>query len=306
MRGRIALSLGVIGMIAAAANAQNTAPWSEDWEGFNVGVDAVCGNGGWECWDEVPSVDADIVASPVHGGTRAVAIADTSDVIAVFKTNGTPNITDGKWELIAWVYVPDETVAPIQNSGFVVQNQYSHNDPGNVYWSVQLRFNNVTNLVLSEFDGATLPLIENEWVRIRVEIDLTTDMDPQGWQRCWYGDNQIYEKTWNCGVGACNPNPDHKFASIDLWAASTPTVYYDDLSLASLGESGCAYSVKKNVKGKKGCNACPQKNDQWVTGDACDDVKDCAKKVKLKNFDCPDGGPGICKKLKGKRSDCLQ
>lgn len=235
---------------AGSALAQNAPPWNEDFETFNVG-DRVCGNHGWECWDQNPGVDAVIVGNPVHGGGRAIrtALADgfDSDTIAVFKDqNGNPNVTTGKWELIAWIFVPDSPA--INNSGFVVQNRYNHGGP--YAWSVQLRFNNQTDQVLSEFDGATLPLIENEWVRIRVEIDLTDEFNPDGWQKCWYGDDLLYEKTWNCGVGACG---DRHFGSIDLWAASQPAVYYDDLSLLPLeGGEPCGQRATLNAKCKGG------------------------------------------------------
>ncbi len=68
---------------------------------------------------------------------------------------------------------------------------------------------------------------------------------------------------------------------------------------------GCQYAVKKNSKPKKGCDVCPRRGDLYATGDACEDVKDCDKKIKIKQLDCPDGGPGFCKKIKGKRDSCL-
>ncbi len=71
------------------------------------------------------------------------------------------------------------------------------------------------------------------------------------------------------------------------------------------GGSGCQYALKKNSKPKKGCDVCPRKGDLYSTGDPCEDKKDCTKKVKIKQIDCPDGGEGICKKIKGKRDSCL-
>ncbi len=67
---------------------------------------------------------------------------------------------------------------------------------------------------------------------------------------------------------------------------------------------GCVYTLKKDSKAKKGCTGCPAKGDLWATGAACDDVKDCQKKIKLSRGTCPDGGLGYCKKVKGKVSDC--
>jgi hypothetical protein len=71
------------------------------------------------------------------------------------------------------------------------------------------------------------------------------------------------------------------------------------------GEGGCTYTLKRASKAKKGCGACPGRGDDYSTGEPCQDVKDCAKKISIKQIDCPDGGPGFCKKIKGKRSSCV-
>ncbi len=72
------------------------------------------------------------------------------------------------------------------------------------------------------------------------------------------------------------------------------------------GEGGCQYALSANSKPKKGCNVCPRKGDIFSSGEACQDVKDCAKKIVIKKLDCPDGGPGFCKKVKGKRDACIE
>ncbi len=66
-------------------------------------------------------------------------------------------------------------------------------------------------------------------------------------------------------------------------------------------DSGCNYLLKKS-KAKGGCETCPPKGETYASGDDCDDVKDCAKKLKA-TVACPDGGNGTCK-LKGKRDSC--
>ncbi|RJP30934.1 MAG: hypothetical protein C4547_16035 [Phycisphaerales bacterium] len=84
------------------------------------------------------------------------------------------------------------------------------------------------------------------------------------------------------------------------WGHRSPN--NEDLALlVEFGASGCGYKIKKS-KSKGGCEACPEVGSTYHTGDACEDVKDCAKKLKA-TVDCPDGGPGICK-LKGKRTSC--
>jgi len=67
---------------------------------------------------------------------------------------------------------------------------------------------------------------------------------------------------------------------------------------------GCAYTVRKDSKGKKGCTDCPAKGEEWSTGAECEDLKDCDRKIKLKRAACPDGGLGFCNKIVGKRIAC--
>ncbi|RJP38620.1 MAG: hypothetical protein C4547_04385 [Phycisphaerales bacterium] len=69
------------------------------------------------------------------------------------------------------------------------------------------------------------------------------------------------------------------------------------------GGDACQYALKKDSKAKK-CDSCPAKGDLYDSGEACEEVGDCAKKIKVKKIDCPDGGDGFCKKIKGKRDSC--
>ncbi|RJP36799.1 MAG: hypothetical protein C4547_06655 [Phycisphaerales bacterium] len=64
---------------------------------------------------------------------------------------------------------------------------------------------------------------------------------------------------------------------------------------------GCVYTVKKS-KSKRGCENCPEKGSDFRTDSECEDVKDCAKKLKT-TIACPRGGNGICK-IKGKVKSC--
>jgi hypothetical protein len=99
-------------------------------------------------------------------------------------------------------------------------------------WSVQIHFDNINNVVESEFDTTdTLPLIYGQWIKLRVNIDLNTD-----WFQFFYNDQLLIEKEWTAGV-----NNDYVgdlcFAAVDLFADSSTTVYYDDLSFLPPGEA---------------------------------------------------------------------
>ena len=80
--------------------------------------------------------------------------------------------TTGQWIYTAWQYVPTDFTG---TSYFILLNTYD--DAGaSLNWSVQVSFNATTNLVTNDgVGGGTLPLIRNQWVELRVEIDLTAD-----------------------------------------------------------------------------------------------------------------------------------
>jgi len=70
------------------------------------------------------------------------------------------------------------------------------------------------------------------------------------------------------------------------------------------GLEGCIYKASKNSKAKGGCQTCPQKNDLFSSGVACQGPNNCTAKVKNLTIDCP-GGDGSCTKVKGKRVECV-
>jgi len=71
-------------------------------------------------------------------------------------------------------------------------------------------------------------------------------------------------------------------------------------------EKFCGFLVKKNTKPKGGCIACPRRNDVYTSGELCETVEDCPRKLKVKRLDCPGGGDGFCKKFKAIREGCTE
>ncbi|RJP38606.1 MAG: hypothetical protein C4547_04310 [Phycisphaerales bacterium] len=75
---------------------------------------------------------------------------------------------------------------------------------------------------------------------------------------------------------------------------------HDGLAFAG-GGARCNYLIKKS-KAKGGCETCPPKGAEFRSDAACEDVKECEKKLKG-TIACPRGGNGTCK-IKGKRRSC--
>jgi hypothetical protein len=81
--------------------------------------------------------------------------------------------------------------------------------------------------------GASLPLITDQWVELRLEIDLEGD------NQAFYYDNQfLYQGSWAEGVsggGILN------IGAVDLFANGASSVYYDDLSLVQSIPNPCDF-----------------------------------------------------------------
>jgi hypothetical protein len=114
-------------------------------------------------------------------------------------------------------------------SYFILLNDYMDGAGQNNHWSVQMRFDSTLNVVEYEHDGIQLPLIYDEWVEIKVLIDLDSD-----WHEVFYNGQFLAEKEWTAGPnnamdGILN------IGAVDLFANGATNVYYDDLSLEKVG-----------------------------------------------------------------------
>ena len=87
-------------------------------------------------------------------------------------------------------------------------------------------------VIESEYDSLSLPLIYDQWVEIRVEIDFGADE-----KTVYYNDVELVTSGWTDGM---NPGGHLNLGAVDLYAGQTPTtsVYYDNMSLE--GEVGAA------------------------------------------------------------------
>lgn len=260
--------------------------------------------GGWEEWEGSVDVCGDVVHHEAETGVPAFSGKKSFRIIG--REGGSTGLGDdtlhtfeiegGRWVLSVQTFAPDD----MTGEGFIVMlDQY----PYPLYWCLQVHFNGDTNQVVSDFGGESLPLIRERWAEFRAVIDLEKKLFD-----CFYDGVQfVFGQSW-CGMIGLP-----QIRCLDFYAGEprggppngTTGLYFDDASLTSAGLTGCTYRVKKNVKGKGGCNACPKQHEIVASGEACEKLKDCKRKFKRKRFPCPDGGPGICKKLKGNREKCI-
>jgi hypothetical protein len=194
-----------------------SADWSDNFDSYPLGS-GLHGQGGWHGWDGNPGADALVTDLYSHSTPQSVSITAASDIVHEWS-----DAVTGVWTMTAWQYIPTDFSG---SSYFLLLNQYADGGPYN--WSTQVSFNSSNMTVLSDPEGATLPLIEGRWVEIRVVIDLNLDQ-----QTFYYDGQQLYSKSWTEGMSG---GGSLSIACIDLFANNASPIYYDDLSL--LGEGG--------------------------------------------------------------------
>ena len=208
----LAFVLVAVFLVAPVATAQ----WYENFDSYELGSGLI-GQGGWEGWDGSPDFDGFVSDDYAYSTPHSAQIIGTSDLIHQFT-----DYTSGAWVTTAWVYVPMDFQG---QSYFLMRNTYSHGGSDN-NWSVQIMFDSA-GIVESYPEAVQLPLIQGEWVELRIEIDLDADI-----QTCYYDDQMLYQKSWVEGVsGGGVPS----IACIDLFGNAATAVYYDDLSIDEMG-----------------------------------------------------------------------
>jgi hypothetical protein len=200
----------------------------ENFDSYAPGSD-MHGQGGWKGWDNNPGAGA-LVSNVVSlSPPNSVDIIGASDLVHEFS-----GFTSGQWTLTAWMFLPGNSTA---NTYFIALNTYADLGPYN--WSTQVCFNTFAGVVVDDVGadcttGPSLPLVTDQWVEIRVEIDLTANT-----QSFFYNGTMLYSDTWTehvSGGGVAN------IAAIDLFANASDSVFYDDVSLCA--PVGCFVPVE--------------------------------------------------------------
>ncbi|NIP28422.1 MAG: hypothetical protein GWN61_26435, partial [candidate division Zixibacteria bacterium] len=169
--------------------------------------------GGWKGWDNNPAFGASTTDVQARSAPNSVDILGASDLVHEYTANS------GQWVYTAWQYIPGNMSGV---SYFIMQNIY--NDGGPYNWSVQVSFNSTSGLMTDDGSGAQQAYITDQWVEIRIEIDLDADT-----QSFYYNGALFYSGVWNGyisgpGTGAT------VIGSVDLFANNATSVYYDDMS----------------------------------------------------------------------------
>lgn len=199
----------------------NTPLWEENFDSYANGS-SMHGQGGWKAWDNDPQLTAYVTDKQSRSSPHSVDIQFPADLVHEFT-----GIISGSWTFIDWVYIPSDFNGL---SYFILLGDYEDGAGQDNKWAVQLRMDSALGIIESDLDALNLPLIYNQWVEIRVEIDFETD-----WFECYWDNEILVEKKWSAGPNNAGDTP-LKLEAVDLFCGQGTSVYHDDLSLE--GEVG--------------------------------------------------------------------
>ena len=187
--------------------------FTENFDSYPPGP--IAPQGGWAGWDNNALAGMALVnTTQAFSAPNSIQITGPDDLVHLHS-----GATFGVWQYRAMQYVPSGMTG---QSYFILLNTYSHGGTKN--WSLQLTFDASSGLV-QDFDNmaSTAPLVTDQWVELRVEIDMDNDV-----QRVYYNGALMLTKSWtngSSGGGARN------VGAVDLFANAASPVFYDDISL---------------------------------------------------------------------------
>jgi hypothetical protein len=137
------------------------------------------GQGGWETWDNAPGANATVVNNQSFTTPNSLRISGAADIVHQFT-----GVNSGIWYARVQTFVPSTATGELF---FILLNQYAPLGPNN-NWSVQVALcrtgcttggavaGQVANIGGSDVAGTALaPLITDQWVELRAEINLTAN-----------------------------------------------------------------------------------------------------------------------------------
>lgn len=229
MKKNYCKTIGVIGVLflflGASATFAGSASrtWVDNFDTYTNGqlLDGTPDDGGWKGWDNDPQFYGTVTNEQSLSTPHSVKIELSSDLVHEYE-----GYTSGEWVYTAWQYVPTDFVG---ESYYMLLSSYTDGAGSNNKWALVIRFDSISQIVESEDDAVTTPLLTGQWIELRTEIDLDSD-----WFKFYYNDYLLIQKEWT----ACWNNAGDGFLvidAVDLFANGASKVFYDNMSLVPLG-----------------------------------------------------------------------
>lgn len=199
--------------------------WSDDFQSYPLG--SIDGLGGWRGWDagstaSTVALDPASGASPTNQVARMVAGDDLVQLFAGY--------TSGAWVLTAKQYIPSANHGGVpeapKDTFFILMNTYAPAGGTPRGWSCQLHMDLLHDIVVDpEAADGFVPVIYDQWVEIKVEIDLDANF-----KTTYYNGTKLGTSPWFYVADTTNHH--RELAALDLWADDGGEgVCYDDISL---------------------------------------------------------------------------
>ncbi len=202
-------------LILSIPGAGALAQWQENFDSYPAGAPLVP-QGGWERWYSGGG-DGFVTDALASSPPNSLIENTADDMVHKFSISG------GKWVFKVKLYIPTGATG----DGYVIlMNKYGSATIDN--WSLQVRFGGTDELVEAQwYPLETVPLIRDQWVELRADIDLDGDL-----LDLFYNNAPLsLGRVWTTNVsGTSNPGT-LTIACVDLFSSSMDNYYYDDLSL---------------------------------------------------------------------------
>jgi hypothetical protein len=234
------LSLWAPVAILAALPAVASAQWSDNFDSYVPG--SINGQGGWQGWQGLASAAGNVVTSPALSAPHSQQITVGDD--SVRKYTG---VTSGAWTYSTNIFIPSGTTG---ETYFILLNQYA--DPSGPFnWSIELLFNLTTNVVYDDLasvglpspGSASIPLVRDAWVPVRVDFDLTADTFTS-----YYNNTAVMSGAWKRGSATATAT----LAAVDLFHnTGTGSVYYDNFNLVPAPASLALLAMGGVIAGRR-------------------------------------------------------
>lgn len=195
--------------------------FSDNFDSYATGS-TIMGQGGWTTWDGTPAWDTTVTSAQANSPANSLLVAGPADIVHTFT-----GASGGIWYAKAMTYVPSTQTGEmffILLNGWPVVNGVS--------WSVQVAFcqtgctttgvvaGKVVNLGGSEVGGGgSVDLITNQWVQLRVEVNLGTNQ-----YSVYYNHVLVDTRAWTTTGPLA-------IAAVDLYSNASNESYMDDIWL---------------------------------------------------------------------------
>jgi hypothetical protein len=193
--------------------------WTDNFDSYDNGT-VLFDIGGWSGWDHNPEAAGVVTNEQARSAPHSIRVKNPVDAVHPFS-----GIEGGQWRIIAWQYIPSGLSG---STYFIVNSYYQHGGP--YFWTVQLRFDPSTNEVYDDLrapSGPGLPIVYDQWVEIRIDVDF--EAGPLGTVWEYYNGQLLLSGNWITGsVGQL------AIGNIDLYGPQETGVYYDDLEVKPL------------------------------------------------------------------------